>query len=256
MNILLTNDDGFGSEGIQKLAADLRSRGKHRVFIIAPDTNRSGISNALSILNGPIKITPRGEDNWICSGYPGDCVIIGMKGALPVTPDLVLSGINVGENLGNDIIYSGTAAAARQASLYGVPSIALSLVGRGNYFWDIAASWVTDHLEELISYWSGDSFVNVNIPNCSGGPQGIALTWPALKDYRDTMSIENAPDGSRLFLLKAGVEKVVEETGSDCDVVSRNYVSVSPVYNYPAVLRDICPGSPDHASVARRAKKG
>jgi len=251
MNILLTNDDGIGAEGIRKLAEVLRSRPEHRVFIIAPDTNRSGVSHAISILGAPVKVTAAGVDTWSCSGFPGDCVIIGMKGGLPVRPDLVLSGINRGENLGTDIIYSGTAAAARQASLFGVPALAISLAGRGgnDFCWDMAAAWSVDHLRELLACWRKETFVNVNIPNHAAGPEGIAAAWPAVKDYRDVLTGTDAPDGSRFFSLEAGEELILSESGCDCDIVSRNYVSVSTIYNYPAVSREFCPNLPVVASI-------
>ena len=252
MIILLTNDDGIDSEGIQKLAGVLRSKGENRVFIIAPDTNRSGISNAISILNGPVELKPQGEDTWSCSGFPGDCVIIGLKCGLPEFPDIVLSGINRGANIGTDLIYSGTAAAARQSSLYGIPAVALSLAGKDPYYWDMAASWSADHLEELLAYWRKDAFVNVNIPNNPAGPEGIASSWPSVKDYQDRLELSISPEGKRLFLLKTGVEIVENETGTDFNIISRNCVSVSTVYNYPAVYRDLCPGVPDHAAVAMR----
>ena len=251
MNILLTNDDGIEAEGIQKLAEVLRSRSKHRVFLIAPDKNCSGVSHAISILTKPVKLTAVSEDTWSCCGFPGDCVIIGMKGGLPERPDLALSGINKGENLGTDIIYSGTVAAARQASLYGIPALALSLAGRGgnDFYWDMAASWSVDHLEELLAYWRKETFVNVNIPNSPGGPVGIVTAWPSVKDYRDKMTGTDAPDGSRFFSLEAGKELILSESGCDSDIVSRNYVSVSTIYNYPAVSREFCPDLPTLASV-------
>jgi 5'-nucleotidase len=254
MNILLTNDDGIEAEGIQKLAEALRSRPEHRVFLIAPDRNRSGVSHAISILSKQVKMTAVGEDAWSCSGFPGDCVIIGVKGGLPKKPDLVLSGINMGANLGTDIIYSGTAAAARQASLYGIPALAVSLAGMDNFYWDMAASWSVDHLEELLAYWRKETFVNINIPNNAGGPKGIAAAWPAVKDYRDVMTVTDAPDGGRCFFLEAGSEALIlSESGCDCDIVSRNYVSVSTVYNYPAVPRDFCPNLPTLASIGGAA---
>ena len=253
MNILLTNDDGMGAEGIQKLAEALRSRSKHRVFIIAPDTNRSGVSHAFSILNGPVKLTAAGKDAWSCSGFPSDCVIVGIKGAIPEKPDLVISGINIGANLGSDIIYSGTVAAARQASLHGIPALAVSLAGRDTFYWDMAAAWSVDHLEELLAYWRKETFVNVNIPNRAGGPEGIAPAWPAVKDYRDEMTGTDAADGGRFFSLEAGEEVILSESGCDCDIVSRNYVSVSTVYNYPAVSREFCPDLPTVASVGGAA---
>jgi 5'-nucleotidase len=256
MNILLTNDDGINSEGLQKLADVLRSRLGCRVFVIAPDTDRSGVSHAISIIKGPVKLRVMGEGAdsgaWSCSGSPADCVFAGIKGALPVKPDLVLSGINRGANLGTDLIYSGTAAAARQASLMGVPGIALSLAGDGNYRWEMAALWIADHLDELKSYMGKDAYVNVNIPNTPEGPKGMIAAWPAVKCYNDTMTVTADLDGAFLCTLRSGQETTVKEPGSDCDVVSRNYVSVSAVANHPAVLGELCPGAPARATVTAR----
>ena len=238
MNILMTNDDGIGSEGLMALAKILRSRGKHQVCVIAPEANRSGISHAISILGAPVKLVKLEDDTWSCSGYPADCVIAAILGALPQKPDLVLSGINRGANLGTDLLYSGTAGAARQASLMEVPAIALSLDGRGNYCWDMAASWSADHLEELFGYCTEGIFVNVNIPNSPGGPEGMAITWPAVRNYHDSLTVITAPDSSRWCFLTPGQETAEMKAGSDCEAVSRNLVSVSLVYNLPAVRDD------------------
>ena len=239
MNILLTNDDGIDSEGIQTPAKIFRERG-HKVYVIAPDINRSGISHAVSMLNGPVKISAYGEDTWACSGYPVDCVIAGIMGALkplmPGKPDLVLSGINRGGNIGTDIIYSGTAAAARQASITGVPAIALSLEGDEEYYWEMAALWSADHLEELISYWEQNIFVNVNIPNSPHGPVGMALTRPAIKDYHDVLSVVDAPDGNRWCSLKGGQETAGAEPDNDFNTVARNFVSISRLHCYALAL--------------------
>ena len=254
MNLLLTNDDGIDSGGLTVLAEALRSRGD-KVFIIAPDANRSGISNAITILNNPVKIKAVGEDAWTCSGTPADCVIAALMGVLPFKPDMVLSGINQGANLSNDIIFSGTAGAARQGSLFGVPSLALSLVDRSGFLWDMAAAWTALHLTELAALWREDTFVNVNIPNSPGGPEGMLMTWPGIKHYNDSLSVRTAPDGSLDCSLLAGEEAAEYESGSDIDAVSRNLASVSSVYNYPAVRKDLCPGAPCHASVSARPKE-
>jgi 5'-nucleotidase len=255
MNILLTNDDGIASPGIRKLAEFLRAQGKYRVYIIAPDSNRSGVSHGLAILNGPVKLAPQGEDAWSCSGYPADCVIVAVLGGLPAKPDLVISGINEGANLGSDIIYSGTAAAARQASLMQIPALALSLAGKSPFCWDMAASWAADHLEELRGFWKEDTFVNVNIPNSPGGPSGIALAWPGVKHYHDSLEVMNAPDSSRWCFLAGGKGSETDEGGSDCDAVFRNLVSLSSVFNHPVVRRDLCPGVPEYASAGSRSGK-
>jgi len=254
VKILLTNDDGIDSEGLQKMAELLRYTGKYKVIIVAPDKNRSGISHAISMLNVPVKLSKLGDDTWSCSGTPADCIIISSMGFLPEKPDLVLSGINKGANLGTDIIYSGTAAGARQAGLSGIPAIALSLCGKeAPYNWDMAASWVVEHLEVLFAFWKNNCFINVNIPNRAEGPEGFIHAWPAIKDYGDTLSVTDAPEGGFFCSLIAGKESVFYEADSDCDVVSRNFVSVSTLYNFPAVLRSFCPGAPDYAAVAARS---
>ncbi|MCL2070432.1 MAG: 5'/3'-nucleotidase SurE [Treponema sp.] len=255
MNILLTNDDGINSEGLQKLARVLRLRGKHRVIVLAPETNRSGVSHALSIFTQPVKVSAIDEDTFICSGTPADCVVVALQGAIQVKPDIVISGINCGANSGTDIVYSGTAAAARQASLQGVPALAISLTGSGPYNWDMAASWSVDHLDELLTHWKEHCFVNVNIPGSVSGPEGIAVTWPAIKSYSDKLSFKKTFDGSTWCFLDAGKDVPMPEAGSDCDVLSRNFASISSVYNFPVVIKDLCPGAPNRAAVQERIKK-
>jgi len=255
MNILLTNDDGINSDGILRLAEALRSKGKHKVSVVAPDSNRSGVSHALSIFHNAVKISCLGEDTWSCTGYPADCIIAGINGLLSERPDLILSGINNGENLGTDIIYSGTAAAARQGGLGDIPSIALSLAGNAPYHWDMAVSWAVGHLEEMLSYWREYTFVNVNIPNSPDGPEGVITSWPAAKTYKDTLTMAVTSDGTRYCFLEGGEDTTFAESGSDCDVVSRNFVSISPIYNYPAIVRDLCPDAPDYAAVGLRRGK-
>jgi len=119
MRILLTNDDGYASDGIKALAVALG--GEHEVWTLAPDSERSGMSHSMS-LRQPLKIRKLAEREYCCSGTPADCVILASHGVLPFSPDVVVSGINRGPNLGTDLVYSGTAAAARQASMNGVPA--------------------------------------------------------------------------------------------------------------------------------------
>jgi len=248
MKILLTNDDGIESPGIQTLAKKLREHG-HKVSVIAPLLNRSGISHAISIINDPVKLSVHGEDAWACTGFPADCVLVGTLGKFIEKPDLVLSGINKGANIGTDIVYSGTAAGARQASITGLPGIALSLHGNSPYNWDMAASWSAGHLEELLSYWAPDTFVNVNIPNNPSGPSGIAVTHPAIKDYNDVISVVNAPDGNFWCFLTPGKETTKpavskepagsSEPDSDWNTVFRNFVSVSPIHSYAVLSKRV-----------------
>ena len=125
MNIVLTNDDGFSSEGIIALKNALSKN--HTVFVFAPDRNRSAISHGITMFN-TLDIYEQDKNVWSCSGTPADCAILALKsGFLSVQPDLLISGINKGPNLGTDIVYSGTCAASREAVIDGFPSISVSL---------------------------------------------------------------------------------------------------------------------------------
>ena len=252
MNILLTNDDGIDSEGILCLSEALRSLEKYQVFILAPDANRSGVSHGLSIFNEPIRLTEKSKNTWVCSGLPVDCVIAAVLGGKPCKPDIVISGINRGANMGSDITYSGTAAAARQGAILGLPSVALSLNGWTNYNWSMAAEYSAKHLEKFLEIWEKDIFVNVNIPNSPKEPEGMLFTWPSRKDYNDSLSIMQGPDGREWCFLLPGEQRAEDEEGSDWDAISKNYVSVSPVYIHPVILKDLCPNVPDQASTRGR----
>jgi 5'-nucleotidase len=259
MNIVLTNDDGIDSAGLVKLAEALTAQERHHIYVCAPDRERSGASHSLSFLREPLKLVQRAQNVWSCSGTPADCALAAVLGGLPVQsetpfkPDVIVSGINVGANLGTDIIYSGTAAAARQAALMGLPGIALSLTGLGSpWHWDQAAAYAAEHLEEFIGMCDRDIFINVNIPNTEGGPSGMAITFPSLRQYHDGLASFKAPGGHTWCFLDGGVVETEPESGSDWDAVSRNLVSVSPVFSHPVVRRDLCTGAPDHAGVAGR----
>jgi 5'-nucleotidase len=240
MNILLTNDDGLESPGILLLASALRESG-HRVTVLAPDRDRSGVSHSISFLGGPLVLKPRGEDTWSCSGLPVDCVVTAMLGGIPYRPDLILSGINRGSNLGTDLLYSGTAAAARQGSLFGIPSIALSLADDSHgddsdvttFYWDMAVAFSLSHLDELAARWKTGTFVNVNIPNGPRGPGGLAPAFPSQRLYHDSLTMMEAPGGDRYCFYSAGEVSVVPQAGSDRDVVSRNLAAVSSIWVHP-----------------------
>jgi 5'-nucleotidase len=257
MEILLTNDDGIGCEGIGRLAGALRARTKHRVVVLAPEIDRSGVSHGLTILGSPVRFTELDKDTWTCSGQPADCALAGVLGGVPgMRPDVVVSGINRGPNLGTDIIYSGTAAAARQAALMGIPAVAFSLAGEAGFCWDMAAEYAADHLGEFLDMWEEDTFINVNIPNSPSGPGAIKKTWPALKNYHDRLETLKSGEGVRWLFLQAGDQGVEKEEGSDWDAVSRNMVSASPVFIHPVVSRHICAAAPDYASAGKRPPSG
>ena len=254
MRILLTNDDGISSPGITLLAKALREAG-HRVFIVAPDSNRSGCSHSINFLWGPKKLKEIEKDTFSCSGTPVDCVIIALLGGiselciskedgsldLEKAPDLVLSGINAGANLGTDIVYSGTAAAARQGSLFGIPSVALSLVdGNMPYQWATVIPYIKDNLALIMGYWKAGTFVNVNFPNIKKKPSALVPVFPSMRYYNDRIVTFTAPLGGVYCFAKPGQTTSPDEgggpeDGSDWAEVLKNNAALSVVLSQPAV---------------------
>ena len=233
MNILLTNDDGIDSPGLLLLAEALRKRGKDRVLVLAPDRDRSGVSDSISFLKDPLRVHLCGPDTWSCSGTPADCVILSLLEGLPEKPDMVISGINRGANLGNDLAYSGTAAAARQAGIQGIPAIALSLAGRKEFFWDMAVSFFLARFDEFAGRWKAGTFVNINIPNTAEGPGGTASAFPSKRRYHDRMRDFLASNGDKWFFVNLAGSDIVGEAGSDRDRIAHNLASVSVIHAYP-----------------------
>lgn len=253
MRILLTNDDGFFSPGVTLLAKALREIG-HRVFLVAPDKNRSGCSHSITFLNEPIKLSKIENDTWSCSGTPADCVITALLGGIPEinilahdgkinmekAPDLVLSGINIGANLGTDIAYSGTAAAARQGSFFGIPSVALSLVGNdGSWHWEPVISYITEKLPEFMGYWKENTFVNINFPNTGKKPSNLVTTFPSIRYYNDRIITFDAPDGSLYCFAKLGKAENKSEEGSDWNEVMKNNAALSVILSQPVMMGDM-----------------
>jgi 5'-nucleotidase len=243
LRLLLTNDDGIKSPGLLLLAAALREVG-HRVFVLAPEVDRSGVSHSITFLNKPRRITQVDEDTWSCDGTPVDCVVIGLMGGLPeIAPlDAIVSGINRGANLGTDIVYSGTAAAARQGALCNFPSLALSLLEgapskEGDaWYWDMATAFVAECFTEMLAFWKPGCFVNVNIPGQKETPRRLVHAFPSLRYYNDSIETYYAPDGHRYCFAKAGKINVKPEKGSDWEAVSGSNASISDILIHPALL--------------------
>lgn len=238
MKILVTNDDGLTSEGLQVLASVLRSR--HEVWIVAPSSNRSGVSHGIT-MSDPLRFRFEGEREFSCSGLPVDCTITGSQGIMSESPDIVISGINRGANLGTDIVYSGTAAAARQASFAGIPGIAVSLVAEDDpWHWEPLARFVLENLDSLISLCALDVFVNINAPSLTEY-RGARLTGISRRDYRDSIIMHDGPDGCKYSFFKGGKIRTEGDGSSDWDAVEAGYVSVSRVYSQPVIAA----GGPD-----------
>ncbi|MDR3324753.1 MAG: 5'/3'-nucleotidase SurE [Spirochaetaceae bacterium] len=234
MKILVTNDDGFESEGIAALADALKGAG-HGVLIVAPERDMSGTSHSMSIANR-IALKRLAEGFWVCRGTPVDCVISVVSGGISFKPDAVVSGINAGANLGTDILYSGTAAAARQAALGGIPAVAFSLVGDHPFHWAAAARWAAGNVEGLLGLWNKDVFINVNMPNMAPMPQGFTFGFPSRRAYVERLEAVDEADGWQSLHIRSFEVKTDFEAGSDHDLASKNTVAVSAVFLHPITV--------------------
>jgi 5''/3''-nucleotidase SurE len=233
MKILVTNDDGIGAEGLVALAAALAKL--HEVWVFAPDSERSGVSHALTLGN-PVRVRRLADKEYCCSGTPSDCVVLARLGAIGFQPDLVVSGINRGSNLGTDIVYSGTCGAAREAVLNGLPGIAVSCASREKSLrYGAAASFVARHLERLIESCPAGAFINVNAPSSDADDLPGEWSSPCSRVYGNELRSFEAPDGSRYCFLAGEDVDVLESCSSDYHAVIAGRVSVSPILVSPQV---------------------
>lgn len=238
MRLLITNDDGIDAPGLVELARSLATA--HEVWVVAPDKNRSAISNAISMAD-PLKITKKKDRWYACSGVPVDCVVSGLRTILPGPPDAILSGINKGANLGTDVIYSGTCGAARQAIISGYPGIALSIENfqtRTKWNFKPLADFVRKNLHELIALCSPDVFVNINAPSADAYA-GWRLTRLSTRRYNNSIDTFTAPDGSFYTFFQGG--KVSTEGSSDSDfaAVNQGLISIGRIHAQPTDADDM-----------------
>ena len=176
MRVLVSNDDGVDAPGIRALAVGLREAG-HEVLVVAPDRDRSGASNSLT-LDAPIRVVQVDDQTWKVFGTPTDCVHVAITGMLEQEPDIVVSGINNTANLGDDVIYSGTVAAAMEGRFLGLPAVALSLVTEGHKgkHYETAARAAVEIIARLKAEpLPADTILNVNVPD---------LPWHEIKGFQ------------------------------------------------------------------------
>jgi 5'-nucleotidase len=225
--ILVTNDDGIRSYGIRALAEALSELG--RVVVVAPDRNRSAVGHALT-LEHPLRADELKPDVFAVDGTPTDCVNLGIHGLIRATPDLVVSGINCGSNVGDDITYSGTVCAAMEASLMGLPAMAVSLDTRHFNAEDLAlAGKFTMRLAEQVMRCGlpSDTFLNVNIP--SGGCCGVVWTRQGKRKYGEAVICNQDPRGRNYYWIGGGDVGFEDIPGSDCNALQNGMISVTPL---------------------------
>jgi len=233
--ILVTNDDGIHASGIAALAEALGELGD--VWIIAPEREQSACGHALT-LHRPIRAIPMGERRFAVNGTPSDCVNLGVLGFMPERPALVASGINHGGNLGDDVTYSGTVSAAMEATLLGVPAIAVSLLDGGELK-DAAAAAKLLAMRVLVSGVPPKTLINVNVPPQT--PRGIRLTRLGHRVYSGKIVEQRDPRGRSHYWIGGGEPAWEELEGTDMGAIHDGYVAVTPVHldltNHGALAR-------------------
>lgn len=230
MNILLTNDDGIKGEGLSILHRHLVSTGLCEVVVIAPEEENSAISNAISIRK-PLKLRRFREGWYSLNGTPTDCVHIGINHFLDKRPRFVISGINHGPNLGEDIIYSGTVGAAIEGAMNGVDSIAISLVLSGNGHFDTAGKVAIKILMKLLHFHghSNPLILNVNVPDMPEELlKGFRITRMGSIRYLQKIWQEK-DDGDESLIIKGKEFDIQSVPDSDGVAVREGYVSITPL---------------------------
>ena len=223
--ILLTNDDGVEALGIRCLAEALGNLG--RVVVAAPDRERSASSHGLTI-HDPIRIREVSPDRWSVTGTPVDCVMLGIRQILSHPPDLVVSGINHGPNLGDDLIYSGTVAAAREAAICGLPGVAVSLMSRRKEAFAPAATYAANLIEELIpGRVPPGSYLNINLPN--ENPAGFRFTRQGSKRVAGVIEEKTDPRGRSYFWIGLDQSEWRVEADTDYEAIREGFASVTPL---------------------------
>jgi len=234
MRILLTNDDGIHADGLAALERIARTLSDD-VWIVAPETDQSGLAHSLT-LSEPLRLRKLGEKHFAVRGTPTDCVIMGIREVMDGKPDLVLSGINAGANMADDVTYSGTIAGAIEGTLQGVRSFALSQAygsadGNRTVPWDVAETHAPKLLQQLIGIdLPPGTFLNLNFPSCAADAvDGVEVTAQGKVDF--AMTLEERADGRGLpyYWLRFGERLGTLTAGTDIHALKNGRISVTPL---------------------------
>jgi 5'-nucleotidase len=242
--ILVSNDDGIDAPGIKLLETIARELSPE-VWVVAPEMEQSGAGHSLTTRR-PIRLTEIGPHRYIVDGTPTDCVLLGLKRLLRGRlPTLVLSGVNSGTNIAEDLTYSGTCAAAMEATLFGVPAIALSqeYKDRGAIPWSAAEAFAAEAIRRIVAAaepWPKDTFFNVNFPAVSpAAVRGFAITHQGKRVLGDNLSEGTDPRGRHYYWIGPAKPAGGATPGSDLSALEEAKVSITPVHlnltNVPVV---------------------
>jgi 5'-nucleotidase len=228
LRILISNDDGYQARGLRTLAEHLKPIAD--VVVVAPDRNRSGASNSLT-LETPLRVERVGHDLYYVNGTPTDCVHIAITGLLEHEPDVLISGINNGANLGDDVLYSGTVAAAMEGRFLGIPSIAVSLVLNGREHYETAALLVRKLVERNIADpLPTDAILNINVPDVPFADlKGVRATRLGFRHKSEPAVKALDPHNRPIYWIGPAGPGQDTGPGTDFHAVAEGYVSVSPI---------------------------
>jgi 5'-nucleotidase len=234
MKFLATNDDGILAHGLECLIAAAEPLGE--VTVVAPDREQSATSHSLT-LHHPLRPVRRGDRRWQVDGTPTDCVMLALEALMPEKPQWVLSGINHGQNMGEDVLYSGTVAAAMEGLSLGIPAIAVSFAG-GDLRADVTrlreqVSTLTKVLAHIVNLPSfpANTLLNINLPPVSGvHVKGIRLTRLGRRVYSQSVTPLKDPWGRQIYWIGGGDISWTGEEDSDFRAIDEGYVSITPLH--------------------------
>ncbi len=228
MHILISNDDGYLATGLVYLANSLSKYAE--ISVVAPDKNRSAASNSLT-LDMPLR-TQKSENGFIrVDGTPTDCVHLAITGLLEKEPDMVFAGINHGSNLGDDVLYSGTVAAATEGRFLGLPAVAISLASNDPKYFETAAHVATTLLDKIIRYpLARDTLLNVNVPDLPLSElQGFKATRLGQRHKSEPVIKSADPRGRDIYWVGPPGSEQDAGPGTDFDAINNGFVSVTPL---------------------------
>ncbi len=224
--ILVTNDDGIGSAGIKALTHKLSTLGK--VFTVAPDRDNSAVSHSLT-MNRPLRVNELSPTQFAIDGTPTDCVTIAIHKILKKRPDLLVSGINDGANIGDDISYSGTVSAALEGTMYSIPSMAVSLAGKDYDYTDAAQIAVELATIILDRGLPENTLINVNVP-CTKKPRGFRVTRQGRRLWQNSIQETFDPWGKKVYWIGGGSPIKDSATDTDVHAIEEGFVSITPIH--------------------------
>jgi len=228
MLILVTNDDGVYSPGLKVLAKALKAVGD--VWVVAPDKEQSAVAHSLT-LHRPLLVEEIMEQVFAVNGTPTDCVNLAVNRLLPGMPDLVVSGINKGGNLGDDVTYSGTVSAALEAAIMGLPAIAVSMVAREDFLFQTGADYAAKLAEAVLTDGlKKDTLLNVNVPNVTPDMiKGVKITHQGRRIYSGSVLERLDPRGKKYYWIAGNIENWEDQPDADYAAVTQGFISVTPL---------------------------